>query len=261
MRRFTIIHPLFMSFFSRSLYQDVAENWKGICIPYLLSLLALCTIPGVMKLNSDLSAYLAQTAPAIVRQVPVITVTKGKLSIDKPEPYIIKDEKTGAPVIIIDTTGRTNSLEGSPAVMLIKQTEILVRKDGAEAKRFELDGIEKLVVDRRVLYEWMDAMEESFVFVLYPFAVLFSFIYHFLEVLLFAGIGLLVARRLKIPLAYKTLVRLAAISVSPSIILGALLAAADLMVPYRFIIGFWISMGYLIFAVRACEDKTKTAVT
>ena len=258
MKRYTIIHPLYMSFFSASLYRDVARNWKGFCLPYLLSLLALCIIPGVMKIHSDISDYLSVEAPKIAKQVPVITILKGKVSIDKPEPYIIKDEKTGAPLIIIDTTGLTSSLEGSKALVLVKKTELIVKRDENETRRFDLSEIGNLVIDRSLIYNWMDTMEDFFVVVLYPMAVFFSFLYHAAEVLMFASIGIILTRSQKISLTFRELVRLAAVSITPAMILGALIVAADVRVPYWWIISFWISMGYLFFAVRVNREKAES---
>lgn len=248
-----------MSFYSKALYRDVVENWKGLCLPYLLSMLALCIIPGVMKMNFELSGYLNSVAPGIVKQVPVITIKKGFLSIDKPEPYIIKDEKTDSPLIIIDTTGQTTSLEGSKALMLVKKDEILVRKDRTDTRSFELDGIDNLVIDRGVLYNWIEAMEDSFVFVLYPMALLFSFAFHFAEILLYAALGGILTRRLKITLTYKALVRLAAIAITPAMVIGAIFVTADVIVPFWMILGLWISIGYLFFAIKANQKTAETA--
>jgi hypothetical protein len=261
MQRYTIIHPLLFSFYSKSLYQDVARNWKGLCLLYLLSVVALCAIPGVMKFHSDLSAYMTTEAPKIAKQVPVITITKGKVSIDKPEPYIINDEKTNAPLIIIDTSGKITSLEGSSAIALIKKTEILVKKDAGETRRFDLSGVDDLVINRSVVYSWIDTIEELFVFILYPIAVLFSFLYHMIEVLLFAVIGIMFTRKFRIPLNFRTLVRLAAISATPSLILGTLLIAADIRVSYWWPMSFWISIGYLYFAVRVNRETDGPVTT
>lgn len=46
MKNYSVFHPLYLSFFSKSLYQDVAKNWKGTGLAYLLLLLALAWVPG-----------------------------------------------------------------------------------------------------------------------------------------------------------------------------------------------------------------------
>lgn len=43
-RRYTIIHALFMSFFSKDFYRDVAQNWKKLC--FSLSIISSCFVFG-----------------------------------------------------------------------------------------------------------------------------------------------------------------------------------------------------------------------
>ncbi len=51
MKRFGLFHPIWMSFYSRALYRDVAQNWKGTGFLYLLFLLALSWIHPIVQLH------------------------------------------------------------------------------------------------------------------------------------------------------------------------------------------------------------------
>jgi len=255
MQRFTIIHPLFMSFFSRSLYQDVARNWKGLCFAYLLSLLALTLLPEVLKVRKDLSDFLRNEAPRIIRQVPPITISKGKVSVEGQEPYFILDEKTGNPLIIIDTTGRINTLGDSSALILVRKTDVLIKKDKTETRTLDLADIEDFSINRNLLYGWMEGIEDSFAFLVYPFAVVFSFLYHIVKALLFAAMGLLLARAFRSSIDYRALVRLSVISMTPALVLNTFLITVGLVVPNWWAIGFLLTTGYLFFAVRVNSEK------
>src|SRR5512135_2968335 len=104
MKQYTIIHPLYMSFYSKSLYREVAREWSNrFCFLYLLSLIALCWIPGMIRLDSDIAGYIDNDAPKYVRQLPTIKIAGGQASITEPQPYTIKDPDNGDPVMIIDT--------------------------------------------------------------------------------------------------------------------------------------------------------------
>ena len=46
MKRYSIFHPLVLSFFSKSLYRDVGKNWRGTGLLYLLLIIALLWIPS-----------------------------------------------------------------------------------------------------------------------------------------------------------------------------------------------------------------------
>lgn len=251
MQRYSIVHPLYLSFYSGSLYQDVARNWKGLCLTYLLALLALSVIPGVMEVRADLTTYFNTEAPRLVRQVPTITITDGKVSINKPQPYYIEDQKTGKPVMIIDTTGKITSLKESPAVILLTKTSMLVKTDKTETRTFDLSDIKNLVVDRRVIYDWMDTFQDWFVFIFYPLALAFSFLLHVVEVIFYALVGLIFARSMRATLRFRAVVRLAVVALTPSVIAGMLLSVAGINVQYWWYISMMISTAYVYFAVRS----------
>lgn len=251
MRRYSIVDPFYLSFFSKSLYQDVARNWKGLCLTYLLALLALSVIPGVMKVQENLTNFINTEAPGFVKQVPTITITNGKASISKPQPYYIRDEKTKKPVMIIDTTGKITSLKDSPAVVLLTKTAVIVKADNKEARTFDLTDVKSLVVNRRVLYNWMDSFQGWSAFVFYPLALVFSFIYHMIGIVFYAVVGLIFARSLQVRLPFRAIVRLAVIAVTPSVIFGILLDIAGIGVPSWWYISLLISTAYVYFAVRA----------
>jgi len=127
-RRYTIIHPFFMSFYSKDFYRDVAQNWKNYAFLYLLFLLALCSVVKTVKIHYDLSDFLTKHAPAFISQFPAVTFSNGKASIDQDEPYFIKDPNSGDDIIIIDTTGEINSLNDTNAVMLLTETKLIIKK-------------------------------------------------------------------------------------------------------------------------------------
>lgn len=254
-QRYSIVHPLYLSFFSKSLYQDVARNWKGLCLTYLLALLALSVIPGVMRIRSNLINFFNTEAPGYVKQMPTITVKDGKVSISKPQPYYIKDEKTDKPVMIIDTTGKVTSLTHSPAVVLVTKTSVIMKTDKNETRTFDLSDVKSLVVTRSVMYDWMDSFQDWAAFIFYPLALFFSFIYHIIEVLFYAVVGHIFARSMQARLPFRSIVRLAVIAITPSVILGTLLAIAQINVPYWWYVSIVISTAYVYFAVRANSGR------
>lgn len=260
MQRYSIVHPLYLSFFSKSLYQDVARNWKGLCLTYLFALLALSVIPGVMKIRTNLINFFNTEAPGFVKQMPTITVKDGKVSINKPQPYYIRDEKTDKAVMIIDTTGKVTSLSHSPAVVLVTKTSVILKTDENKARTFDLSDVKSLVVTRRVIYDWMDGFQDWSAFIFYPLALFFSFIYHIIEVLFYAAVGLIFARSLQTRLPFTSVVRLAVIAMTPSVILGTLLAILQIGVPYWWYVSLIISTVYVYFAVRANSGKESPSI-
>lgn len=250
-QRYSLLHPLFMAFFSKSLYRDVGQAWKGHGLVFLFSAVALCTIPFVLLVQSEVSALLNREAPKIVTQMPSLKITKGKVSIDRREPYFVKDEKSGDPLIIFDTTGQIRSLAGSKAVMLVTEKTVIVKNSEGQTRTMDLSGIDSLSVDRRLLYEWIDELERSFVFILYPCAVFFFFIFRLIEVVLFASLAYFFRKSSGLALAYRAYMRLAALSLTPTLVIGALLNIGRIVVPFWWLTSLPLTAGYLIFAISA----------
>jgi hypothetical protein len=240
-----------MAFYSRSLYRDVGKHWKGVSFLYLLLLLAICWIPIMFKMHSAVSRYVADEVPKIVRQVPVITIDKGEVSIDGEMPYIITEPESDEPFIIIDTTGEYASLENTPARVLITKKELIMKKSPSETRTFDLSDIEYLKIDRQTVYGWIETFRDWFAFLLYPFLVIGSYVYRILQVLLYAAIGIAVARNMAVTLDYQSLLSLAIIADTPAIIVNALYNYGDIALPFWWLICFMISMGYLIFGIKA----------
>ncbi|MEW5747037.1 MAG: DUF1189 family protein [Nitrospirota bacterium] len=254
MRNYTIIHPLFLSFFSRALYRDVARNWKGWGVAYLLLLLSLFWIPETLKIQKDLSAFLAGSAPHYVEQVPTITITNGQASTKETTPLFIYQRDGTTPFAIIDTTGTTSSLGNSPAVLLLTRTALIARNGLSETRTFDLAGIDELVVDKRTVYQWIEWLKAWLPLMLFPFALFFSFLFHLFQTFFAASIGALFARLFGVTLDFRTLVRLAAVSFTPAVLLQIAHVVLDISFPYKSLFSFLIALGYLYYAVGANSE-------
>ncbi|MHB8881664.1 MAG: DUF1189 family protein [Thermodesulfovibrionales bacterium] len=252
MKEFSFLQALYLSFYSRQFYYDVISRWKGTGLAYLAALLVLCTIPGVLKMQADVSTYIDQEAAMYIRQLPLITISKGELSITEPEPYIIKDEKTGDPFMIIDTTGSIKSLSGSKAMVLFTKTSIIVGRDGHENRTFNLaDFGDKVVIDRGSAFDFMDSFVGSFPLIYYPVSLLFSWLFNALLAVLYAVFGGMIARGTGGSLDFKSLVRLSAVSLTPVLLSGAMLTLAGAAVPFWWLMTVIAPLGYIIYAVKS----------
>ncbi len=259
MKRYSTVHPLYMSFYSKPLYRDVAQNWGKLSFLYLFLLLSVCIIPSMFKFHSEVSEYLDRKAPKIIKQFPVITISKGQVSVDAEMPYVIKDPETGSVLIILDTTGKVTSLEDSNSVVLLTKTQLILKKPPKD-KIFDLSGINHLTITQSGLYDWMETFLDYFIYAVYPAGLLFSLLFRTVEALVFAALGTFFASSVKVSLRYPAIVSLAMVSMTPSIILDTLYNSADADIPFWWFINFSIALGYLFFAIRACAQQ-ETAQT
>ena len=243
MRRYSIFHPLVLSFFSKSLYQDVAKNWRGTGLLYLLLILALLWIPTIIKGHLDFARFADNDAKAITQQIPAITITKGHASTNVPLPYSIKNPKTGETLALIDT--RDNSEAGNTSVPLVLTETKLVTN---------LSSVGDFSLDQARVEGWLGMARHWFFPAFYPLGVLFSFIFRAIQVLIYALVGLLFAQMLNANLDYKTLMRLAAISITPVLVLNLLFEFLPVRIPGWWLLGIVIELGYLFFAVKVNSE-------
>jgi hypothetical protein len=259
MKQYGVFHPLLLSFYSKSLYRDVAKNWKGVAFSYLLLLLALTWVPVMMHFHNSLSDGISREAPQIVNQIPKITITKGEVSIDAPVPYSIIDPQSGEQIAAIDTSGQITSIDQTKAIVLLTKKNLIVRQQHrGETRIFDLSAIQSLTLDRDSVMSWLQAFKKWFALIAYPFALGASFAYRIIQVLIYALIGMLFASILKTTPDYTALVRLSVIAITPVVLLNTLRKLLDVPVPMTWLISFVIAMGYLFMAVKANADAEPT---
>ena len=259
MKKFSIFQLPVLSFYSSQLYQDVGLNWKGVGLGYLFLLLAICTIPKMFKLHNGLSLFIDREAPPFIEQIPKITIEKGKVHIDQPQPYYIKAPDSNDVVAIIDTTGQIQSLENTEAFALLTKTKLIMRQSNAESRTYDLSQVESFVLDQDKITGWLNTVKKIFIPFLYPFVLLGSFIFRSIQALIYAVIGLFFAALCKTKLSYSALLRLAVVAVTPCIILRTVLEIISIKIPMDGLLFFLIAMAYLFCGVRVCSMALTTA--
>src|SRR5216117_1409089 len=104
MRRYSILRALPLSFSSRDLYRDVARNWQGGGLMYLLLLVAMTTMPFLIRIQVGMGQWARGEASQLVNQIPPIRIRHGVVGVSRPTPLTITDSK-GTAFAIIDTSG------------------------------------------------------------------------------------------------------------------------------------------------------------
>ncbi|MCP4610138.1 MAG: DUF1189 domain-containing protein [Planctomycetes bacterium] len=254
MREYSIFHAPLLSFFSKKLYIDVGRNWKGVNFLYLLLLLTVCMIPAMINVHRGMSNFVNNEAPAIINQIPEITITDGRVSINETQPYYIIDPDTNKPLAIIDTTGRINSLKEIDALCLLTGNKVIMKKSNFENRTYDLSQVDSFAVNGEQISGWLQTGKKFLVVVIYPFALLGSYMYRIVQVLIYAAVGLLFASFCKTKLSYAALVRLAVVAVTPCIIVSTALGLAGTSLPG--ILYLVAALVYLFIAVKSNADIT-----
>ncbi len=260
MRRYRMFQAPVMAFFSPSFYRDVDQHWKGTGFAYLLLLLTICWVPTMVHFHFSVADFVEKEAPAFTAQIPTIRIIKGEASAEVAQPYRINDPDSGTVLALIDTTGKTTSLEGTEARALLTKTELIYKKSDIETRSFSFKDIKDCTLDQQVISRWMTAFRKYLAVVSFPFAVIGSFVFRIVQLLIYAAIGLLFAKWCKTSRPYDTLLRLSAMAVTPVIIVSTVLDMASVRVPWHGLLYFIAAMAYLFFGIKTVSQQAAAQV-
>src|SRR5262249_5202529 len=141
----------------------------------------------------------------------------------------------------------------------------IIRNQGAPFEKVTYSAIPKLENDINISKEDMKRTVDRVVFIIsilmYPFAVIVSFAYRFLEALLLGGIGLLLSRLLQLTLTYKTMIRLAVVALTPALILTTIAEFFNWSLFYIRLFSLILPVVYMIYAIYAQKDIDQTNST
>lgn len=258
-REFSAPLALFMSFFSALLYRDVAHNWRGRGLRYLLLLLTICWLPLTIRGQIDAIDFVNEEAPRLFEDFPTFTLAGGQISINRPLPCITRDPRNNSPVFWIDTRvadpGQAPSRRETEAARYLVGRDWLVRQErpGVGAS-YDLSFAPAMRVDKAALFHWLDLYRRWYGVAFFGVAVAVSLAYRIVLALLYALIGLALDRRYRTGLNYKSMVRLSAVAMTPALILGTLLGLFPLLsVPGAVIqaVLLGIPIAYLAYGLRA----------
>lgn len=255
MRAYNMLHPFILSFYSPSLYRDVARNWKGTCFLYLFLLLILAWIPGMYLVNKAMTFGVNYKLLPIVRTLPQVTIKEGVLSINKPVPYRVYDPDTKQLIGIVDTSGQYKSLDNTPAKFLVTDRQIIIKKNDTETRTLTIQKNVNAVVGPTQVEKVLLVGKFWLPIVLYPILVIFSFVYRMIQSLLYAILGLIFARISRSSLEYPALLRISVVALTPAVVLATIQPFLKIYPPYQGWIFFAITTFYIIFGIFANRDS------
>lgn len=256
-KRYSVFQALYMAFYSADLYQDVGARWQGVGAAYLLLVVVLSWLPVLIKMQVTFSDFATHDAPKIIGQIPPITIDKGKVSTTVDTPYFIKDPDTGKELAILDTSGQITSLDGHPsAFLLLTQSRLISRQSNMEVREYDLSQVQHFEFNREKALDWLLTFKNLLLVMVAPFAILFGYIYRILQLLLYAAIGMGFASMIKLKVEYGVMMRLAAVAVTPALLINMAFDLWGKSIPFWWLICFVIAMCYLFFAVKSAAGGT-----
>lgn len=256
MKQFSLLQTPIMAFFSREFYKDVAKNWNGTGFAtmfiILLVLWSVISIRGYFVMNQGLES---KDVNDLINQLPTMDLRDGKLSIDKPSPYTIYTKNADGnqtAILTFDTTGNTKTpdeINGCKA--LATETELIVKKDESDTTPpIAWSGLQKDIhATPADVKSALKSCSLVFLGLFWAFGLV-VFVGHMLLALFYGLIGMVMDRN---KLGYATCLRMAAIAMTPSIVLSSILSLSGAAVPFWGLITIPISLGYLYFGLASVD--------
>jgi hypothetical protein len=274
MRKYSFWKSIIYSFFSKDFYQDVGERWEGTGYGYLFWVLLLLSVLRAADLQWEASAQL----PGFVKKIPDFKMEKGEFSVNIPQPYTFVMEKSGyAYGIVVDTTGKINSLEQVPNnekmdnFILLNKAKLSVRRKPfglVDDKTYDLTKLPSFSVDQEKLGRWTAILLRWVGFAFFAYHMIFWFLFEMVALLVFGLIGLMFSAMTGRSLGFEKALRLAVASHVPGFIISTLLflvnlhfPLADISFPGMGFCLFALSAAYLYFAVHSQKGPQPPPLT
>jgi hypothetical protein len=259
-RRFSNIQALLLSFYSRDLYDDVANRWKGAGLLYQLILIALATVAVAIRVHVSMAHFATQEAPPVIAQVPTIHIVNGEVSVNRLTPITIHDPHEGKDVAIIDTSGEITSLEGTEARILLTRNQLIILRRPGITQAYDLRTIKNLTLDRPTMMRWLHTIAAWCAILCSPFILAGLYAGRVIVLLLCSTILFLAARSGRKPLEFPGAMRLASVALTPATLLEVLLDATGRKPGYWGFLWMLIAIGYLVFAFRSRAASTPAPI-
>ncbi|WP_409422986.1 DUF1189 family protein [Pseudaeromonas sp. ZJS20] len=247
MQPYSLWRGPWLAWFSKPFYQHLGRHGRGIGFVYLLGLCALCTLPSYWFVQGAITHFYDQQLDGYLGQVPTLHFRDGSLSIEQQEPVEIREGDQ--PLVVIDTSGHYQSLDEIDAPVLVTKHELIMRKGPGRTEHMEFSQLPDMVVDQPMMRRLFDEVRRIAGKFIYPLIWLSDWGYRTFQALMLGGFALLLARRRNLPMTYATGIRLAALALTPAVMLQALLVLLNLSLPAAWLLFLALELGYVYFAV------------
>lgn len=239
--KYSFFQAPFLAFFSKDFYADVARNWKGAGLVYMLLLVALSWLVTSLDFGKPIMQMATnKDTPAVLEQLPTMTLAGGKMTIDKPYPYPINDPNTKASLAVF-VKERKNGVADTDPTMVITESNVLCK--GLDAPLMDFSQISTAPTMQFTGHQILQLLQQA-VFWLpmgcFALGVIPVWLGHVILMLLYGGITMGIAAAVGPRFTFTTAMRLAAVAMGPTVLISTLFTALALFGVQMPAIAVWI---------------------
>src|SRR5579885_312185 len=255
MQQYNIFQAIYLSFYSKKLYRDVALNWGGKSFLYLFVLLAIVLTYFAYSIQHGINIGYQAFYTKISPQIPVITIVNGRIVTPENRPYFISDPVSHYTYAIIDTSGQYKTIEQAKTSMLVTQNELISQSKPNEIKIYKVPANMNQTLDPKVIDSYIEKYL-GFAWIIFYIIVLFLFyIYRILQALLYAILGKIFAVMCGVPLTYGQIIQIMMVAITPVIILSVVLNMMNVSINHETLLFFILAILYLCYGIIANKSE------
>jgi hypothetical protein len=248
----------YVLWFLPALWRDAGRRWRGVGFFYMLILLAVSWAVSMGSCHSSVAKFVHEKGPEFAKEIPSIDIKDGVVSTDVEEPYVIANPDTKKPFLVIDTTGETTEPPPEPPSMLLTRNALIVRTEN-KVQTIDLSEVKAYHLDSQTAQGYFDWLLSVYWSLWFPILVVISMFWRFLQMLLYGLIAMAVASTVRPPLKFSACMRLAALAVTPVIVIETIASALGfgpvlILSCGWFLLAIVLEIVLLIFMVRANND-------
>lgn len=255
MDQYNVLQAIYMSFYSKKLYRDVAMRWGGKAFLYLFMLVIFIWILPISAMQDALNKNYAQYSILYVQQIPVVKIEKGSIKTPDNKPYFVKNPDTKETIMVIDTTGKYTDLKQTDAKILVTKSELISQARRGETRIMQLPDTLTMTVDPWVVNKYIqNSLSYVWIFA-FIFLVLISYIYHIFQALVYGLVGKIFNFVVKSPMSYIQMVQVALVAITPPLLIATILESFVIIFPYQALFYFLLAMFYLFYGISANKES------
>lgn len=252
MRRYILLQGLYLSFYSRDFYRDVAHNWQRTAFVFLILLALLITLRITFLLEHNLGDIYRNHAPGYLPQLPEIIIEDGVARTKEEIVWPIYEPKTGHLVGIIDTTREQADPDVVGHVLFyLSSHEFAYRRSADDIRTFKLKRLPDTTINRHKARVYLSFVSNWLTWVLFLPLWFVAYFVKLAHALLLGMIGTLACKLFNVTLSLPALMAMAIMATTPAVIIEFLISLQKT----NFVISWWISsliaLGFLIYGIRA----------
>ncbi len=109
----------YLALYSRRFYVDVLKRWRGFGLGYFWLLILIATLPLSLRVVLVFNQYFDDQLTATLHQLPDIYIQNGKITLDKPMPFVIRNKQKDVVAVVDSTADHRQMFEFYPKLMLL----------------------------------------------------------------------------------------------------------------------------------------------